>query len=88
MGGLLIRALLRHPDSDIERITTNFTTAQRAAIKKVYPEDIFSECPQNYRRYTPCFANRVPEHTVRGVPWLSRNVEYTIYADWGLGYIM
>ena len=76
------------PTEVMERITANFTTTQRSAVKKVDPEDIFSECPQNYRGYTPCFAaiafQNIPFQNGSGV---SRNVEYTIYADWGLGYI-
>jgi len=74
----------------MERITANFTTSQRAAVKKVNPEDIYSECPQNFRGYTPCYA-AIAFHNVpfpnASVPWLAPNVVYTIYADWGLGYI-
>jgi hypothetical protein len=75
----------------MERITANFTSAQRAAVKKVDSGDIFSECPQNYRGYTPCFAaimfQNIPFHNYSGTSWLNPNVIYTIYADWGLGYI-
>ena len=79
------------PAQVMERITANFTSAQRAAVKKVDPEAIFSECPQNYRGYTPCFAaiafKSIPFLNASGISLLNQNVEYTIYADWGLGYI-
>lgn len=75
----------------MERITANFTSAQRTAVNQVDPNNIFSECPQNYQGYTPCFAaiafQSIPFLNESGISGLSSNVNYTIYADWGLGYI-
>jgi ATP-binding cassette subfamily A (ABC1) protein 3 len=78
------------PVDIMERITANFTTFQRAAVKNVDPENIFSECPQNYRGFTPCYAAIAFQNLPflnTSVPWLDPNVEYTIYADYGLEYI-
>lgn len=75
------------PADVMERITANFTSAQRDAVMEVDPDSIFSECPQNYRGYTPCFAaiafRKIPFANDSGNP----NVAYTIFADWGLRYI-
>ena len=78
------------PTEVMERITTNFTSSQRAAVKQVDPDSIFSECPQNYHGYTPCFAailfQNIPYTNSSGFG-LNPNITYTIYADWGLKYV-
>lgn len=75
----------------MERVTANFTSAQRDAVEQVDPSSIFSECPQNYHGYTPCFAaikfRNIPSANATGASVLNPNVAYTIYADWGLRYI-
>ena len=79
------------PADVMERITANFTSAQRDAVKQVDPGSIFSECPQNYHGYTPCFAaiafQNIPFVNASVDSRLNPDVEYTIFADWGLRYI-
>lgn len=75
------------PKEIVSRLTANFTASQRAAVKQVNASDIFASCPQNWRGFTQCFAAIEFEN----IPSLNESirtwVDYTIYADFGLGHI-
>ena len=69
------------------RITSNFTPNQLLAVKQVAsPADIPSQCPQNFKFFSECFAaiafNYLPMNATDTTP-----INYTISADAGLIYI-
>ena len=76
------------PADIIARITSNFTSSQFAAVKRVSNfSEITSSCPQNFKSLSGCFAGLgftdIPSVNADG----SRPVNYTIFADAGLSFI-
>jgi ATP-binding cassette, subfamily A (ABC1), member 3 len=76
------------PSDIIARITSNFTSSQFAAVKRVSSFlEITSSCPQNFNAHSACFAGLgftdIPSVNMDG----SRAVNYTIFADAGLSLI-
>ncbi|KAJ3722293.1 P-loop containing nucleoside triphosphate hydrolase protein [Lentinula raphanica] len=73
------------PTDIISHISTNFSTTQRNAIRKVAsPSDIPSECPQNFNLFSECFA-AVAFFDLPSPG--SGSINYTILADGGLVHI-
>ncbi|KAF8900796.1 hypothetical protein CPB85DRAFT_1439365 [Mucidula mucida] len=71
------------PKDIISRITQNFTSAQLSAVKQVdSPDNIPSECPQNFNLLSECFA-AVVFHDLSE----ARPVNYTLRADAGVSHI-
>jgi ATP-binding cassette subfamily A (ABC1) protein 3 len=73
------------PTAIISRITSNFTSNQLSAVKRLAsPSDIPAECPQNFNFFSQCFA----AITFADIPANgSRPINYTISADSGLAFI-
>lgn len=73
------------PADIMTHITSSFSSAQLAAVKKVdSASQIPLECPQNFNLYSQCFAAIAFFNTPASG---SSPVNYTIYADGGLAYI-
>ncbi len=76
-------ATIPSPKDIISRITQNFTSAQLSAVKQVdSPDNIPSECPQNFNLLSECFA-AVVFHDLSE----ARPVNYTLRADAGVSHI-
>ncbi|KAH7911590.1 P-loop containing nucleoside triphosphate hydrolase protein [Hygrophoropsis aurantiaca] len=74
-------------DAIMSHITSGFTSNQLSAVKKVEtPADIPTNCPQNFKHYSECYAgiafNYLPTSPTDTTP-----INYTISADGGLVYI-
>ncbi len=73
------------PAAIIARITSNFSTSQLAAVKKLSSSSDFpAECPQNFNFFSECFA----AVGFSDIPATGNNsINYTISADSGLAFI-
>lgn len=73
------------PIDIINRVTSSFSPAQLASVKKIdSADDIPWACPQNFNLYSQCFAAIAFFDTPASG---SSSINYTIYADAGLIYI-
>ena len=74
-------------DDIVTHITREFSNKQLAAISKVEKtDDIPVQCPENFNLFSECFAGLSFEYLPSG-PTDTRQINYTILADGGYGYI-
>ncbi|KAJ6526262.1 hypothetical protein DFH09DRAFT_1187858 [Mycena vulgaris] len=74
------------PTEVMTRITSGLSTSRLNAVKKVSTtEELFSECPQNFRGFSNCYAalmfNDISRHNA------SSPINYTLVGDSGLGLV-
>ncbi|KAJ3513241.1 hypothetical protein NLJ89_g3058 [Agrocybe chaxingu] len=75
------------PKDIIDRITSDFTPEQLAAVRQVdTPAEIPFECPQNFNLFSKCFA-AISFIDISPNGSRTRPVNYTILADGGLVFI-
>ena len=71
----------------IAHITQGFNDKQLAAMYKAKStDDILAECPENFNLFSECYAGLSFEYLPSG-PTDTRQINYTILADGGYGYI-
>jgi ATP-binding cassette, subfamily A (ABC1), member 3 len=69
------------------RVTNGFTSQQQKKVKKVAsPDQIATECPQNFNLFSECFA-AISFNSLPGTPNSTQPVNFTIFADGGLAHI-
>jgi len=71
----------------IAHITRGFNDKQLTAISKAEnTDDILSQCPENFNLFSECYAGLSFDYLPSG-PTDTRQINYTILADGGYGYI-